>query len=221
MLKLKQNYLLDPKNAKSDILSQPDCLDFPDGVWTDVILSRYINFDQVYSGYYVLDLDYKHTRPLETSTWSLMLEMDPEAQQSQSPVMANGPSLSQLSNKSASLCTPIELKSLMDTNISSLGSLQPKAIQPSTTGCLTWTDPSDYMWPGPMISCSHPSIISATSSLNISSHDTHTQDRQRPNDNNTGLQTICQPACDGTMGTAHQTLASTDTSATSVQAGTS
>ena len=45
MLKLKQNYLLNPKNVKSDILSQLDCPDFPDSVWTDVILSRYIDFD--------------------------------------------------------------------------------------------------------------------------------------------------------------------------------
>ena len=64
MLKLKQNYLLDPKNTKSDILSQLDCPDFPDGVWTDVILSRYIEFNQVYSGYYALDLDYKHTQSI-------------------------------------------------------------------------------------------------------------------------------------------------------------
>ena len=44
-LKLKQNYLLDPRNAKSDILSQPNCPDFPDALWTDVILSRYVDFD--------------------------------------------------------------------------------------------------------------------------------------------------------------------------------
>ena len=158
--------------------------------------------------------------PLETSTWSSMLEMDPEAQRSQSPVMANGPSLSQLSNEPASLHTPIGLKNLMDTNISSLGSLQPKVIQPSTTGCSTWTDPSDYMLPGPMTSCTHPSIVLGTSSLNTSSHDIRTQNRQWPNDNDMGPQMIRQSACDGTTSTAHQTLAGTDTSATSVQVGT-
>ena len=49
----------------------------------------------------------------------------------------------------------------------------------------------------------------------------HAQDRQWPNDNDMVPQMIRQSACDGTMGTAHQTLANTDTSATSVQVSTS
>ena len=46
------------------------------------------------------------------------------------------------------------------------------------------------------------------------------QNQQWPNDNDMGPQMIRQSACDGTTGTAHQTLADTDTSATSVQVGT-
>ena len=61
-LKLKQNYLLNSKNAKSNVLSQPSCPDFPDALWVNVILNCYLNFDWVYSGYYALESDYRHTQ---------------------------------------------------------------------------------------------------------------------------------------------------------------
>jgi len=38
-LKLKQNYLPNPKGAKSGLLGQPDCPIFPDRLWIDIILN--------------------------------------------------------------------------------------------------------------------------------------------------------------------------------------
>ncbi|KAF8589849.1 hypothetical protein K439DRAFT_1612418 [Ramaria rubella] len=58
------NYMLDSKGAKSDILSQPFCPDFPDGLWSDVLLNRYIDFDKVYLGYYTLIPNYKQSHTI-------------------------------------------------------------------------------------------------------------------------------------------------------------
>ena len=38
MLWLKENYLLDPKATKSDLVRQPNCPNFPEGLWTNVLL---------------------------------------------------------------------------------------------------------------------------------------------------------------------------------------
>jgi hypothetical protein len=35
---------------------------FPDGLWNDVLLGRFIDLDKVYSGYYALESDYRHTQ---------------------------------------------------------------------------------------------------------------------------------------------------------------
>ncbi|KAF8586396.1 hypothetical protein K439DRAFT_1556591, partial [Ramaria rubella] len=58
------NYMLNPKRAKSDVLSQPLCPDFPNGLWTDILLNRYIDFDKVYAGYYMLNSDYKQSHTI-------------------------------------------------------------------------------------------------------------------------------------------------------------
>jgi hypothetical protein len=60
-LALKANHLLDLKAAKNDLISQIDCPDFPDSMWSDVLANRFIDLDKVYSGYYSLESDHKLT----------------------------------------------------------------------------------------------------------------------------------------------------------------
>ena len=62
-LALRTNYLLDVKCAKTTSLSVPTP-PFPDGLWMDVLLDRYIDFDSVFSGYYTTNSDTRHTQSL-------------------------------------------------------------------------------------------------------------------------------------------------------------
>lgn len=61
-LTLKANHLADLKQAKHNILVRHDCPNFPDGLWNDILADRFIDLDRVFSGYYSLDLDYRHTQ---------------------------------------------------------------------------------------------------------------------------------------------------------------
>jgi hypothetical protein len=63
-LQLKQNYLVDIKAAKNKIIGHPHCPIFPDGLWTNVLLGRFIDLDKVYLGYYALESDYQHTQTI-------------------------------------------------------------------------------------------------------------------------------------------------------------
>jgi len=63
-LKLKQNYLTDPKGAKSDILSQPDCPNFPQALWINIILNQYIDLDKIFAGYYSLEPNHCQTQTI-------------------------------------------------------------------------------------------------------------------------------------------------------------
>ncbi|KAF8573794.1 hypothetical protein K439DRAFT_922854 [Ramaria rubella] len=63
-LRLKQTYLVDSKGAKADLLGQRGCAEFPDSLWIDVLLDRYIELDKVYSGTYSLNPDYTHAEKI-------------------------------------------------------------------------------------------------------------------------------------------------------------
>jgi hypothetical protein len=63
-LRLKRNYLADVKTAKNKIVGHLRCPIFPDGLWSDVLLGRFIDLDKVYSGYYALESDYHHTQTI-------------------------------------------------------------------------------------------------------------------------------------------------------------
>ena len=63
-LTLHANYLLDVKYAKNDLLVHANCPAFLDGLWTDVLLDQYIDFDHVFSSYYATDSDIQHTQSL-------------------------------------------------------------------------------------------------------------------------------------------------------------
>src|SRR5882672_9308626 len=56
-LVLKANHLIDVRRAKNNLVVRPDCPDFPDALWTDILLDHYINLDRVYTRYYALDSD--------------------------------------------------------------------------------------------------------------------------------------------------------------------
>jgi hypothetical protein len=45
-------YTTDPKGAKSDLLNQQDCPEFPDGEWKNILTGHAVNLDNVLSGYY-------------------------------------------------------------------------------------------------------------------------------------------------------------------------
>ncbi|KAF8575125.1 hypothetical protein K439DRAFT_1370690, partial [Ramaria rubella] len=61
-LRLKQNYLLDSKYAKAELVGQRGCPEFPDSLWIDVFPDRFIDLDKIYTGAYSLNLEYKHTK---------------------------------------------------------------------------------------------------------------------------------------------------------------
>ena len=45
-------YTTDPKGAKSDLLNQPDCPEFPDGEWKNILTGCAVNLDNILSGYH-------------------------------------------------------------------------------------------------------------------------------------------------------------------------
>ena len=49
-LKLLDIYTIDPKAAKRSLINQPDCPEFPDSEWKNVISGRAVNLDAVLSG---------------------------------------------------------------------------------------------------------------------------------------------------------------------------
>jgi hypothetical protein len=73
MLKLKHNYLVDIKAAKNKIISHLQCPIFPDGLWTNVLVGHFIDLDKVYSRYYALHSNYRHTQSIGDIDISLNL----------------------------------------------------------------------------------------------------------------------------------------------------
>ena len=63
-LMLKANYLANVRHAKNNLIMRADCPDCPDAVWADVLLNQYIDFDHVYAGHYMLNLDTCHTQSI-------------------------------------------------------------------------------------------------------------------------------------------------------------
>jgi hypothetical protein len=62
--KLKANYAIDIKAAKADLTNRPNCPNFPDALWTDVLLCNFINLDKIHGGFYALEPDTKHTQSI-------------------------------------------------------------------------------------------------------------------------------------------------------------
>jgi len=46
-LALKANYIIDARHAKNDLIVRADCPNFPDTLWLDVLLDRFIDLDRV------------------------------------------------------------------------------------------------------------------------------------------------------------------------------
>jgi len=63
-LLLKANYIIDARRAKNDLVVRPDCPDFPNGLWIDVLLNRYVDLNRVYAKYYALNSDTRHTQSI-------------------------------------------------------------------------------------------------------------------------------------------------------------
>src|SRR5882672_6575603 len=57
------NYL-NVTRAKKNLVVRQDCPNFPDNLWTDMLLNRYVNLDHVYAGYYALEADTRHTQTI-------------------------------------------------------------------------------------------------------------------------------------------------------------
>ena len=64
MLTLRANYLLDIKCTKNHLLICANCPPFPDGLWTDILLDRYVDLNCVFTGYYSINSDSHHTQSL-------------------------------------------------------------------------------------------------------------------------------------------------------------
>ena len=57
-------YFLNVKCAKNHLPIHANCPPFIDGLWTDVLLDRYVDLDRVFTGYYSIDSDNCHTQSL-------------------------------------------------------------------------------------------------------------------------------------------------------------
>src|SRR5882724_10362727 len=55
MLFLKLIYLNDIKHAKNTLIIWADCPNFPDALWFDVLLNKYIDLDKIFAGHYALE----------------------------------------------------------------------------------------------------------------------------------------------------------------------
>jgi len=53
-LSLQVNYLIDVKRAKNTLIIQANFPNFPDTLWTDVLLNKYIDLNHIFSGHYAL-----------------------------------------------------------------------------------------------------------------------------------------------------------------------
>jgi hypothetical protein len=62
--KLLRLYSSDPKGAKSDLLNQPNCPEFPDGEWKNILAGRAVNLDNVLSGYHSTSNNDEHVEIL-------------------------------------------------------------------------------------------------------------------------------------------------------------
>jgi len=49
-LKLIETYTIDPRATKRSLVNEPDCPEFPDSEWKNVIAGRAVNLDAVLSG---------------------------------------------------------------------------------------------------------------------------------------------------------------------------
>ena len=58
--KLLKLYAIDPKGAKSSLLNEPDCPEFPDGEWKNILAGRAVNLDNVLSGYHSVSNNDEH-----------------------------------------------------------------------------------------------------------------------------------------------------------------
>ncbi|KAF8585079.1 hypothetical protein K439DRAFT_1344180, partial [Ramaria rubella] len=68
------NYSVDPKGAKNDLLVQPNCPDFPDALWINVLLNHYTDLDKIHTAYYSLLPD-KTVKNIKThGKWSIAYE---------------------------------------------------------------------------------------------------------------------------------------------------
>ena len=220
-LTLQANYLVDVKRAKNNLVVRPDCPDFPDGLWTDILLDRYIDLDCIYAGHYALESDMRHTQSIG--------DVD---------ITVNHAGLGPKSNKSIhthgewaiafaatkqqfSSCTLTEPESSRNTRnllwVNSLHSL----TSPSTSGSSCSTAQFDFESPARTIYRSTATIDLATSSLTtLSSEPTHllpNSPAPPPNDLSPTLSTqTLKSVTDGTAVAAPQTLANTNMPASSV-----
>ncbi|GBE89941.1 hypothetical protein SCP_1702670 [Sparassis crispa] len=63
-LKLKENYTRDLAVSKQRILCHPDCPNVPEAIWNDVLSSRYVDLDKIFTAFYTVDGDHKQTLKL-------------------------------------------------------------------------------------------------------------------------------------------------------------
>ncbi|PPQ97480.1 hypothetical protein CVT26_002828, partial [Gymnopilus dilepis] len=56
-----ENFARDPKLAKASLLNSPQCPQFPDSEWTNLLAGRVVDFDHVFSGLYTVVAD-SHSR---------------------------------------------------------------------------------------------------------------------------------------------------------------
>ena len=48
------NYLINIKRAKNTLIIQVDCPNFPNVLWTNILLDKYVDLNCIFSGHYAL-----------------------------------------------------------------------------------------------------------------------------------------------------------------------
>ncbi|KAI0737009.1 hypothetical protein BC629DRAFT_1301167, partial [Irpex lacteus] len=60
-LRCKEIYSRDVTASKQTLVCQPDCPQLPDPIWTDVIMSRFVDLDRIFSALHSIDGDIAET----------------------------------------------------------------------------------------------------------------------------------------------------------------
>src|SRR5882724_7097813 len=91
ILALKSVYLNDVKHVKNARIIHACCPNFPDVMWFDILLNKYIDLDRIFSGHYALEQTPLNCSPLVTSTYPSAMYQACRRTPRRSVHMASGP----------------------------------------------------------------------------------------------------------------------------------
>src|SRR5882724_1966217 len=87
---LKSVYLNDVKCAKNTLIIHPDCPNFPDPMWINVLLNRYLDLDRISTRHYALESDIPQSQATGDIDVTTGQSSNPSKMPKKSVLMATG-----------------------------------------------------------------------------------------------------------------------------------